>query len=356
MADMLTLKPENYDELALFLSGFENEVKNKDAWLDVFRLWWESNPAFSGDIERGWILVDGKKIVGFIGNIPSSFQLLGKKTTVFTISTWNVLPAYRAQSIDLLFKTMDAAGRSILFDTTPTEAVATILGSFGFSPLPGYQNKNSLIVINHGKFLRSKLADNIIGDVLSIALAPIIKMLQFFCERQLRRRGVRNVKEVSRADPAFDRLWERTKGLYANTNIRTAAMVQWYCFENRVNKKWLFGCYEGGELLGYLIAGSEASGNLRMLKCFDLWLDPSQDGVLESLVGFTARFAGQNSFDAAIFPHFTKKLGSRYNKLGMLRRRGKKIREYLKIGPECAAAISEGDSYFVELQGDRGMF
>jgi hypothetical protein len=356
MADTLTVFPKDYDALSLFLSGFENETKSKDAWLNLFRLWWDINPTFTDDTQRGWILSENGKIVGFIGCIPSFFQLGGKRTTVFTITTWNVLPEYRSQSIDLLLKIMDATKDSLLFDTTPTEVVAKILISFDFQPLPGYQNRNSLIVIDHKIFLASKLADDVFGRMSGKAVAPISKTFQSLCIRGLRKKGVREVKELLRPDSAFDRLWERTKHLYTNTNIRAADIIQWHCFENQNLKKTLLGCYEQDNLLGYLIAGSETSKQLRMLKCFDLWIDPSQTGVLESLLNYTAQFARNNSCELVVLPHFTKLLGSHYHKLGLLQGRRKEVREVVKINLEFAAAITKDNSYFVELQGDRGMF
>jgi hypothetical protein len=356
MADIITLSPDNYSDLATFLGGFENETKSKDTWRQLFRYWWEKNPAFSQDFERGWILSDNGKIAGFIGNIPSYFQLMGKKTTVFTISTWHVLPEYRGQSIELLFRIMDANPDALLFDTTPTEIVANILTSFDFLPLPGYQNRNSLIVVNHDKFLKTKFRDEWVGKISAKALAPISRVIQIPGLVASRKKSGYEIKELSQTDSAFDELWERTKDLYANTNIRTAEIIQWLCFDNPHCKKTVLGCYCDGTLSGFLIAGPVASDKLKILKCHDLWFDPAQEHVLESLIGHTMQFAKKHSFDLVLFPHFTNALGKKYGRLGMLRGKTTEVRELVRLNPDQAAAVQADNSYFVELQGDRGMF
>ena len=75
----------DYNLLCEFLSNFTNEKKeNKKYWIDRLNYWWEQNPAFSENIIRGWVFKKkgSDTIVGFIGNIPTYFNLEGKKTIV----------------------------------------------------------------------------------------------------------------------------------------------------------------------------------------------------------------------------------------------------------------------------------
>ena len=78
---MITLRDvEDRDLLPLaeFLpKGFAHT--NPEFWLRRFDLWWTQNPAWTPQIPRGWVLDDGTKLVGFIGNIPVTFLVRGEK-------------------------------------------------------------------------------------------------------------------------------------------------------------------------------------------------------------------------------------------------------------------------------------
>ena len=62
------------------------------------------------------------------------------------------------------------------------------------------------------------------------------------------------VRVVERAGEDFDGLWEATRGQYANTNVRTAAAVNWLCgWQVEGVRRVLLGCYRGERLVGYLV-------------------------------------------------------------------------------------------------------
>ena len=68
----------------------------------------------------GWFLRQGGAIQGFLGNLPSLFQLQGRPKTVCSITSWMVLPECREQSLALLMEHMRESEKTLLFDTTPT--------------------------------------------------------------------------------------------------------------------------------------------------------------------------------------------------------------------------------------------
>jgi hypothetical protein len=78
-----------------------------------------------------------------------------------------------------------------------------------------------------------------------------------------------HVQPIERADRRFDELWERTRYLYANTNIRTSEIINWYCFDNQFFNKIVFGYFIHDRLFGYVIFVDDKESNA--LRCFDLW-------------------------------------------------------------------------------------
>ncbi len=68
---LLEFKRNDYDELAKYLAIMFNQTEKY--WIDRFHLFWDLNPAFSEKYERGFVLKDGLKIIGFIGKFPTKF-------------------------------------------------------------------------------------------------------------------------------------------------------------------------------------------------------------------------------------------------------------------------------------------
>ena len=126
----LPVTKSDYNELTDFLSHFEQGKRGRGFWRNRLSFWWDDNPAFSEDMERGWVLKDNDRIVGFFGIVPTRFQLSYNPITVFNSTTWRVMSEYRGKSLGLLAKHLNAAEKTILFATTPNAEVSSILDKF----------------------------------------------------------------------------------------------------------------------------------------------------------------------------------------------------------------------------------
>ena len=77
MVKVELVQEKHFDNLITFLSNFENENKGEKFWTDRLNSWWKDNPSYNSNVERGWVLVNNSDlIVGFLGNIPSSFIII----------------------------------------------------------------------------------------------------------------------------------------------------------------------------------------------------------------------------------------------------------------------------------------
>ena len=358
MAEVFSVTPDDINELSLFLSNIQAETtRDQEYWLDIFNLWWNNNPAFSTNVERGWILREKGEIVGFLGILPTGFQLLGEKITVLNSTTWEVLPEYRNESIRLLFKQINASKDTILFNTTANKGVVKILKSLKFQLLPRgkntpNRNKISLVIVNFENVLKSKLDSNsLIRSIMKLCI-PILRIFNSLYLRKLRKSELTNVKQVTKADSLFDQLWESTKRVYPNTNIRTADVINWCCFEKEDSKKRLFGYYKNNQLLGYMICRSHKPEKVRIFECIDLWFDPTAKHVIGSLINFTIKYARENSLDIIILPHFNSEIGEYFRGLGLFTVKFPLNIEYFKVNAKMNDRINETNSYFVGLQGD----
>jgi hypothetical protein len=191
-----------------------------------------------------------------------------------------------------------------------------------------------------------------------MVVPPLIPLVQIFQTHRLAtfmKTDAPRATQVKWADRAFDDLWARTKSSYLNTNIRSADIVNWYCFGNAGYAKELFGCFSGDELLGYAIFWRKHRGRLKTLECVDLWVEPAETAVISSLVRCADEYARDSSLDLVVFPHFTEDLKKYFTRLGLLRVKFLRRREYFKADPPISTEINACNSYFVGFQGDYGL-
>lgn len=358
--DVAVAGPDDYPELASFMAGFPGvKVRDVHGWLSRLRAWWDLNPAFDDSLPRGWILRDRGVIGGFFGSIPLRIQLEGGETTAFAATSWRVLPEHRGRSIGLKLRQLQAHKDALHFSTTPLEELVPLLKRLGYRQIergPG-TDRQSQFILDFEKFWRDRArGTRLVGRMAKLA-APALAALQSARTRGLGRSVPGDVKDLLAADRTFDDLWQRTRGRFANTNVRTAEMVNWYCFAMQPCDRTLLAYYDRGTLGGYLVLLTKEEPNRRFMECVDVWIDPAagEATVLAALVTKAIDCARRSACERVIFPHFDSRTASLYARLGLLAGPAWKKREYVKGPPALLQAIRADNSYFVRAQGDYGL-
>jgi len=132
---MLTIREvEDKDiiPLAEFLpTGFP--YTTKEFWVPLFELWWSSNPAYTDQFPRGWVLENDVSIVGFIGNIPVKFLVRGVVQIAAASNSWYVDPSVRGIFSLMLFNEfMKQKSASLLLFKKDDESLRKILHNYKF--------------------------------------------------------------------------------------------------------------------------------------------------------------------------------------------------------------------------------
>lgn len=351
---LVAVSVDDYEELSRFLGRFPGETNGPEFWLERFRYWWDTNPAFSELTPRGWALRTGGGIVGFLGSVPCVIQCLGKRTIAYSATTWNVLPQYRSHSLRLFRQLVPEAQHSILFNTSPNPDVVKVLRALKFDLLPRLATY-SVIITDVPSFLDARMSvPRVFRPFLRLA-AALASVIQDGRLRGLRRSDLAGVRQLSREDHCFDDLWERTKNLYQNTNVRCAEIVRWYCFGADPFRKTVFGYFRDQRLVGYAVCRRQDRLRQRWLECIDLWLVPDESEALPALVAAIRRYATQAGLNSAVFPHFNGSLRARLAALGLVERTEAQRIDYFSVAPEVQQAITAENSYFVIAQGDQGL-
>ena len=360
MVGIAVVRADDYEELAGFMAAFPDvKVRTPADWRSRLAAWWDLNPAFQEAFPRGWILRDDGRITGFFGSIPLRVQLGGRPATAFGATSWRVLPEYRGKSINLKLRQLAAHKEDVHFATTPREEIVPLLERLGYRQIRRGEGSEfqSQIILDFEEFLRSRYRDLAVKKPIAKLGAPFLDAFQALRVRGLRDSGRADVREIARADQTFDELWQRTRARFANTNVRTAEQVNWYCFAKQPAEKKLFAFFEGGELLGYMILLVKADDDRRLMECVDVWIDPAagEERVLAGLVAKVAESARDGAFERVLFPHFDSALARLYGRLGLLRGPAWRKREYIKGPRHLMETITADNSYFVRAQGDYGL-
>lgn len=355
MAELLSLLPEDYGPLADYLASFPQETRGAEFWRDRFRLWWDHNPAFSNSFERGWVLKNKGKIVGFLGNFPSYFQLSGEPTIVNNATTWRVSLDYRNYSLLLLFKQMNYSKGTLLFLTTPNDSVKRMVQILRYQLIQRGDQRVSVLFTNFEKVIDTFLHKNYVSRFIAKGLAPTFNLIQQQRLKLFRGEEGLCVREVFKADSAFDQLWERTKSQYPHTNVRAAEVINWYCFGSPNFRKKLFGVYRENHLLVYAIFSYPLGRRLNLLECFDFWGEFKEKKAVASLVHYLKEYAQLHSIDWIKFRSFSREMGDLFKELGLFKIKARNDREYFKTNLKPAKPITEPNTYFTYTVGDIGL-
>jgi hypothetical protein len=351
VASVREVSSSDYDPLASFLAGFPDEPRNTAFYLESFGIWWDANPAFQDGVPRGWVITDNERVVGFLGNIPTFFQLNGRQIVAFSATTWRVLPDYRSQSLSLYYRLIASAKRTVLFDTTAADDGIRIREALKFQLMPRQSFDTGVGILRFDRVVGHKIGDGRVARALAIPL----KLYQLWRRSRASDSEVR-VERLTCAGSDFDRLWEETKGVYEHTNVRSAAAINWLCFTSTSPEKILLAGYKADRLCGYVICSQRPYGTLSMLECLDLWINPRDSGLVKILAEAALDHGQKMGCDFVAFPYFNRSLQEDLSDLGLFQWKSELRRDFIKVNPEVGNSVKERSAYFVGAQGDYGFF
>lgn len=90
--------PAMFEDVHALLRRFHNPSMSKEDWRRMlFQYPWPAE-----DDTRGHVLLDGARVVGFLGTLLSMREINGRRERFCNLSSWIVLPEHRARSLSLL--------------------------------------------------------------------------------------------------------------------------------------------------------------------------------------------------------------------------------------------------------------
>jgi hypothetical protein len=237
----------DYSQVAGLVSKFNLSFESYQGWTHL----WTNNPAYREIKDKfpiGWVLEnDEGAISGYLGNIPLSYELEGKRILAATGRAWVVDTPYRTYSPLLLGTYFQQPNVDLFLSTTVNFQSAPFFNIFQSVPVPMGAWDRTLFWITHRQgftesFLRRRFAT--MAKPLSYPLTMAV-----FLRDQLRRnqfqgnRTAAMVLPCASFDDRFETFWAalRLKKYNLLLAVRNREALEWHFkFALLQNTAWIY--------------------------------------------------------------------------------------------------------------------
>jgi hypothetical protein len=355
MAEVRSITPSDYEDIAAFLARHQTDHHPASHWLTRLLHWWDRNPATHDESRPGWFLGDRGRVVGFLGAIPLHVSTPhGPARSVSTTTFW-VLPEYRSHSLRLFVRSLGSDFVAHV-NTTANDLAAPLFEHLRFSRFPGAYRGERRVLVLDGPAVTKKLLQGRLSRGLAAAttmvLSPPSRLAVAALQQVVARRGTLPWAELDPTDPRLDELWSRSSVSRRFTAVRTRAVMGWFS-EGLEPPKALLGCFHSGRLAGFVLLVRHRDPDLNLVECADLFVGEERGEVVASLVAAAAQWAAARRLGGVIFHPFDQLMADTLRGMGLLRQRLPRVREYIRLPAGSALDLSEKGCYLTHLLGDR---
>jgi hypothetical protein len=223
---------------------------------------WLGNPAYRHVQSRwsiGWVLEDENgRIVGWMGNIPASYEFEGRTLLAAASHRWVAEPEYRSAALMLLDRVIDQAGVDLFVSTTVSPNSTPGVNAFQCLRVPvGVWDESAFWITHYRGFLESFLA--LKSYPLAKPLSYPLSAAVFLKDRLTRKAwGAADVevKACPAFDERFDEFWVELKrrNPHLLLAVRTREMLEWhYNAQLLSHRLWITTVVDGSRLIAYAV-------------------------------------------------------------------------------------------------------
>jgi hypothetical protein len=250
---------EDYAQIADLEARYGLSPRSHDEWIHL----WKNNPAYqhAPDWPIGWVLEnpDGK-LVGYLGNIPLSYELNQKRLRAATSRSWVVEPRYRSYAILLLDYFFGQKGVDLYLTTTLNADAFAAYQFFEPRPVPvGRWDEASFWITQYRGFVASSLiCKGLIsaGPVVCALSLPLYLADRIKGRRAVDKQAGTEVTRCPQFDERFDDFWEELRRTRPDVlmGVRTREILNWHFNTALANRHvWIVTATSRSRLMGYAI-------------------------------------------------------------------------------------------------------
>ncbi len=312
---------------------------------------WKQNPALEKvQAERpiGWVLEAEAGVVGYLGNISSTYYYGSKRLEAVTSSGLVVEPAYRSVSLSLISAFYRQKSVDLFLVTTAIPAVGKLARAFKSEPLPQPDYETVLFWVLQPR----PFAEGVIKKLeIQSALAPLgslvgslaVRMDTLFRNRkpkQSKRSFTVSEIRVEQIGDDFEQLWEQKlkEGPRLFADRRPCTLKWHYQIPGDTGVTSVLCCREQKELRGYAVlrSGTSRMNGLKRSMIADLLVEQNDPEAIRALLVAAydyARRQGSHTLEVLGFPHSIREVCSEGN-------------PYLRKYPACPFYYKGADATF----------
>ena len=165
----------DYEKIAALLLRNGLAVKDREEWEHL----WRNNPVYQhSGWPIGWVVEDGEKIVGFLGNIPLKYYFKGRQILASGLHAFALDSSHRGLGLVLLNRLLDFAPDVEYFvGSTANANSSKVLDRLGIGRMPlGDWENSSFWITNYDGFVSSALSKKRWPGPLSHVASPALKL------------------------------------------------------------------------------------------------------------------------------------------------------------------------------------
>ncbi len=325
---------------------------------------WKNNPQRRDDVPMGWVLETGPKIVGFLGNVPLTYDFNGTAISAVAARGWVVEPEYRQHTLKLILRYLGQKNIDILLNSSSNDIAFKIFQGLGAQLVPVKTYASVMFwIINAAGFVRSVFrkmnfkggVGSFVTFVVSYVVYVFLQPLLWIVKTRLSRRRAKlfrgpkvlsgtnllletnaalsatktleefaiKILEPHQVGAEFDGLWVKKKAERPRFLAdRSAHQIRWH-FGRRDASVTIIACYRGGELFGYAACVEKKSESLgfRRLQIADFIVLNDDAAATELLLVEAYFLARKKKVDALELVALTASIRTMAGKMGALSRR-----------------------------------
>ncbi len=248
----------DYPQMAALESRYQLHPKTYEEWLHL----WQGNPACRDlpDWKIGWVVENEKNdVVGHISNVPSAFELGGRKLIAASGRGLVVDEHYRSYGFPLFSAFFNQKNVDLIVNSTVNAQGMTLHELFHCRRCPSGAWNESVFWITHYRGFGEKLAEMKNLPAPSLLRYPISGALALRGAFRRRPRRVEVEGEfdfTSQFDSRFDSFWEELRARRAGQllAVRSRETLEWHFhFPIARQRAWIITLTRGSSLRAYAV-------------------------------------------------------------------------------------------------------
>lgn len=257
---------------------YDTDLAEQATWYPYVWKWLETHPL--ADQMHRWVIVDGDRVVGFLGATPQTYRINGQRVVAHTPGDYMIHPDYGFHALSLMRTYFRTCPNTVTCDWLP--AVIAVQTRLGTKPVGQLEHFGKPLVGAKLPLPMEKLP-GIATRLATVALRAADALLCLGITR-----GVR-LEVVDDFDERFDRFFERTTQAVPCQAEKDAAFLRWrYGPGSPHAEKRVLMATEGGEIAGYAVLRLTTTDRAGYI--LDLTVAPGRDDVARMLLRHTVRY------------------------------------------------------------------